>query len=157
MHTDRKDKFLMIALLLLFCFVCFILLLILFCFLKLFFFWTDEIITMGIFKLPFIGKLDLKSICHTVFVLMTIIPFSPFLFCPTVNYKKGPYIGQETCQFWGNGHECNARDLGGIMEQHMGCYVAPCLAQSGQCLSPACDLFLLVQQCWVLFLKVELV
>lgn len=156
MHTDKKDKFLMIALLLLFCFVCFILLLILFCFFKIILLlnWWDyyngNIYTSIHWEAG-------SQICHTVFVLMTIIPFSPFLFCPTVNYKKGPYIGQETCQFWGNGHECNARDLGGIMEQHMGCYVAPCLAQSGQCLSPACDLFLLVQQCWVLFLKVELV
>lgn len=99
MHTDKKDKFLMIALLLLFCFVCFILLLILFCFLKLFFFWTDEIITMGIFILPFIGKLDLKSICHTVFVLMTIILFPPPSPVQQLITKKGHILDRKLLSF----------------------------------------------------------
>lgn len=98
MHTDKKDKFLMIALLLLFCFVCFILLLILFCFFKIILLlnWWDyyngNIYTSIYWEAG-------SQICHTVFVLMTIILFPPPSPVQQLITKKGHILDRKLVSF----------------------------------------------------------
>lgn len=98
MHTDKKDKFLMIALLLLFCFVCFILLLILFCFFKIILLlnWWDyyngNIYTSIHWEAG-------SQICHTVFVLMTIILFPPPSPVQQLITKKGHILDRKLLSF----------------------------------------------------------
>lgn len=98
MHTDKKDKFLMIALLLLFCFVCFILLLILFCFFKIILLlnWWDyyngNIYTSIHWEAG-------SQICHTVFVLMTIILFPPPSPVQQLITKKGHILDRKLVSF----------------------------------------------------------